>query len=139
MDAMGIILETPVATVIHPGDWTIERNPIGRKAINYVELSKLKRPTILMLEALGSTNSEELVTEETMLNNLYKLISEAPGRTIIATFASQVERIKQIMEFAAQTNRKVALDGFSMKLNIELATKLGYISIGRRERLYSSV
>jgi ribonuclease J len=129
MDAVGIILETPVATVIHPGDWTIEKNPAGRKAIDYSRLAQLKRPTILMLESLGSTVSEEPVTEEEMLKNLYKLISKAPGRTIIATFSSQIQRIKQIMEFAAQTNRKVALDGFSMKLNIELATKLGYIKI----------
>src|SRR3989344_4969725 len=59
MDAVGIILETPVATVIHPGDWTIEKNPIGRKTIDYTHLSRLPRPTILMLEALGSTNSKE--------------------------------------------------------------------------------
>ncbi|MCX6718550.1 MAG: ribonuclease J [Candidatus Staskawiczbacteria bacterium] len=129
MDAMGVILETPAATVIHPGDWTIERHPVSGKAINYSHLSNLKRPTILMLESLGATNSEEPVTEETMLNNLYMLINKAPGRTIITTFSSQIERIRQILEFAAKNNKKVALDGFSMKLNIELATKLGYIKI----------
>ena len=43
MDAVGVILETPVATVIHPGDWTIEKNPIGRKAIDYTHLSQLKK------------------------------------------------------------------------------------------------
>ena len=129
MDAMGIILETPLATVIHPGDWTIERDPVGRKAINYTQLSNLKRPTVLMLESLGSTNSKEQVTEEEMLNNLFKLISEAPGRVIITTFSSQIQRIRQILEFAAKNNKKVALDGFSMKLNIELATKLGYINL----------
>jgi len=129
MDAMGVILETPSATVIHPGDWTIERHPVSGQAIDYSNLSRLKRPTILMLESLGSTNSEEPVTEETMLNNLYMLITKAPGRTIIATFSSQIQRIRQILEFAAKNNKKVALDGFSMKLNIELATKLGYIKI----------
>ena len=128
MDAVGVILETPVATVIHPGDWTLEKIR-SAKALTYTHLAKLTRPTILMLESLGSTNSKEPVTEEEMLRNLYGLISKAPGRTIIATFSSQIERIKQILEFAAQTNRKVALDGFSMKLNVELATKLGYIKI----------
>ncbi len=127
MDAVGVILETPAATVIHPGDWTLERT--GGKVITYTHLAKLPRPTILMLEALGSTVSKVPVTQEEMLNNLYRLISEAPGRTIIATFSSQIERIKQILEYAAKTNRKVALDGFSMKLNVELATKLGYIKI----------
>ena len=127
MDAVGVILETPVATVIHPGDWTLEKT--GGKVITYTHLAKLPRPTILMLESLGSTVSKVPVTQEEMLNNLYQLISQAPGRTIIATFSSQIERIKQILEYAAQTNRKVALDGFSMKLNIEIATKLGYVKI----------
>ena len=129
MDAVGVILETPVATVIHPGDWTLEKSSTGNKIITYTHLAELPRPTILMLEALGSTNSKKPVTQEEMLNNLYRLISKAPGRTIIATFASQIERIKQILEYASETNRKVALDGFSMKLNVELATKLGYIKI----------
>ncbi|MDP3882463.1 MAG: ribonuclease J [Candidatus Staskawiczbacteria bacterium] len=129
MDAVGVALETPIATVIHPGDWTIEKNPIGRKTLSYSHLSKLKRPTILMLESLGATTSKEQITEEEMLKNLYMLISKSPGRTIIATFSSQIERIRQILEYASQTNRKVALDGFSMKLNIELAQKLGYVKI----------
>ena len=129
MDAVGVILQTSTATVIHPGDWTLEKSSLDGKVITYSHLAKLPRPTILMLEALGSTNSKKPVTQEEMLNNLYRLISKAPGRTIIATFSSQIERIKQILEFAAKTNRKVALDGFSMKLNVELATKLGYIKI----------
>ena len=129
MDAVGIILETPVATVLHPGDWRIERDIAGRGIINYSHLSKLKRPTILMLESLGSMVSGKIVTEDEALKNLYQLIKQAPGRTIIATFSSQVQRIKEILEFASQTQRKVALDGFSMKLNIEIAQKLGYIKI----------
>ncbi|MEK7540862.1 MAG: ribonuclease J [Patescibacteria group bacterium] len=129
MDAVGIILETPAVTVIHPGDWTIGKSSEGKKVITYSHLANLPRPTVLMLESLGATDSKEPVTEEEMLNNLYKLITKAPGRTIIATFSSQIERIRQILEYATQTNRKVALDGFSMKLNIELATKLGYIKI----------
>jgi ribonuclease J len=129
MDAVGVILETPVATIIHPGDWTIEKNPIGKPALDYSHLAKLKRPTILMLESLGSLTSKKPVTEEEMLANLYMLMEKAPGRTIVATFSSQIERIKQILEYANRTNRKVALDGFSMKLNMELAQRLGYVKI----------
>ena len=129
MDAVGVILKTPDGTIIHPGDWTITKNPVNKKALTYSHLSKLPKPTILMLESLGATDYKEPGTEEEMLNNLYKLIIKAPGRTIIATFSSQIERIRQILEHASKTNKKVALDGFSMKLNIELATKLGYIKI----------
>ncbi len=129
MDAVGVILETPVATVIHPGDWTIEKSPIGRAELEYTHLQNLKRPTVLMLESLGALKTEEPVTEEVMLANLYKLMGGAQGRVIVATFSSQTERIRQILEWAAAHNKKVALDGFSMKMNIELAQQLGYIKV----------
>lgn len=129
MDAVGVIFETPVATVVHPGDWTIEKDPIGRDVLHYHQLANLKRPTILMLEAIGAVNNKPPVTEQEMMGNINRIIGNAPGRTIIATFSSQIERIKQIMEFAAANNKKVALDGFSMKMNIELATQLGYIKV----------
>ncbi len=129
IDAVGVILETPSATIIHPGDWRVDKDNSGKSLIDYSHLSRIKRPTVLMLESLGAIVYDANVREEDALKNLYDIISRAPGRTIIATFSSQVERIKQILEFAAKTNRKVALDGFSMKLNIEIAQKLGYIKI----------
>ncbi len=127
IDAVGLILKTPSVTVIHPGDWTMEHDPIGRKKLRYDYLAKLRRPTILMLESLGSMNSTEPITEKQMVDNLQKLINGAPGRIIIATFSSQLERIKQILEHACKINKKVALDGYSMKNNVEIAKKLGYI------------
>ncbi|HHE76499.1 MAG TPA: ribonuclease J [Candidatus Parcubacteria bacterium] len=127
MDAMGTVIKTPVATVIHPGDWKIETNPVGREKLDYSYLSKLEKPTVLMLESLGAINTKENITEEEMLKNLHHLIDSAPGRIIVATFSSQLERIKQILEYASKIGKKVALDGFSMKLNVEIAKKLGYI------------
>jgi len=50
LDAVGTIIETPVATVIHPGDWMIEHGPTGRSRVEYTNLAKLRKPTILMLE-----------------------------------------------------------------------------------------
>lgn len=131
MDAMGVILETPVATIIHPGDWTIEHDPISKKHITYNHLAKLKKPTVLMLESLGSINSKKPVSEVEMMANLELLIKEAPARIIIATFSSQVERIKQIINIATKTNKKVALDGFSMKMTMELAKELGYVKLDK--------
>ncbi|OGG86886.1 hypothetical protein A3B87_01225 [Candidatus Kuenenbacteria bacterium RIFCSPHIGHO2_02_FULL_39_13] len=99
-DAVGLILETPAGTVIHPGDWTMEDDPQGRPMVDYTHLA-----------------------------NLTKLIDEAPGRIIIGTFASQVERIKQIIDIASARGKKIAMDGFSMKMNIKIAQQLGYIKI----------
>jgi len=127
MDAMGVILETPSGTVIHPGDWMMEHDPIKKEKITYNHLAKLQKPTVLMLESLGSTNTKVPVTEKEMFNNLKKIIREAPGRIIIATFSSQVERIKEILDYANTINKKVALDGFSIKMSIELAKALGYV------------
>ena len=131
MDAIGITLHTPSATVIHPGDWMIEHKPIGRKEIKYNELSKLPKPTVLMLESIGSTNTQKQITEKEMFDNLERLIKNAPARVIIATFSSQVQRVKQILEFASNINKKVALDGFSMKMSVEIAKKLGYVKAGK--------
>jgi ribonuclease J len=130
-DAIGMVLETPAGTVVHPGDWTMENDPEGRPMVDYTHLANLKTPTVLMLEALAAGNREgsKKVTEAEMFANLTKLINEAPGRIIIGTFASQVERIKQIIDISASRGKKVALDGFSMKMNMKLAAQLGYVKI----------
>ncbi len=129
MDAVGVVLRTPQGTVIHPGDWTYERNPINRKPVTYHQLAQLPKPTILMLESLGSTLTEQRVPEQVMYQNLNTLLKQAPGRTIIGTFSSQIERIKWVLEQAERLGKKVALDGYSIKVNVEVAKKLGYIKI----------
>lgn len=131
MDAVGVIIKTPSATVIHPGDWTLEKNKNGKPTLDYTHLSKLPRPTILMLESLGATDIRESATTEEMQQNLLKLISDAPGRVIIGTFSSQLERIGWIIDTCEKINKKVALMGYSMKNNVEIAKKLGYIKYGK--------
>lgn len=80
-----------------------------------------------MLESLASTSNRPRVPEKTMYQNIEKLIKEASGRIILATFSSQIERIKNIIPLAEKFGRKVAFDGYSMRLNMEIAKKLGYI------------
>lgn len=132
MDAVGVTIQTSQGTVIHPGDWTYEKDPIGRRRIEYHQLARLPKPTILMLESLGSTESKPRTPERIMYQNLEKLIREAPGRIIIGTFSSQIERIKQLLEYAQRIGKKVALDGYSMKVNVEVAKQLGYINIKKQ-------
>lgn len=131
MDSMGTILETPAGSVIHPGDWTMERDIEGQTHIRYDHLQSVKRPTVLMLESLGSLREGRHATHEELYRNLQEIISKAPGRVIIATFSSQVERVKWVIEAAAKLGKHVALDGYSMKMNIEIAKELGYIKIPR--------
>lgn len=127
MDAIGIILKTPVGTVIHMGDWTISNEPIEGTEVSYKHLADLPRPTILMLESLGALKKGIPPSEREVHQNLQNLIRTVPGRLIIGTFASQVRRISYLIEYAEAQGKKVALEGYSMKMNIEVAKELGYI------------
>jgi ribonuclease J len=130
MDAVGVIINTPDGTVVHPGDWTMEKNPVGGNTLSYTQLAKLPRPKILMLESLGATDTRgATVSEKEMFENLERLISTAPGRVIIGTFSSQIKRIGRLLEYAEKLGKKVALDGYSMKMNVEIAKRLGYIKV----------
>lgn len=127
MDSVGVRIETPVGTVLHPGDWTMERDREGKTHIRYDHLKQVKKPSVLMLESLGALKEGRHATHEELYENLYSIMSKAEGRVIIATFSSQVERVKWVIEAAQKLNKKVALDGFSMKKNIEIAKELGYV------------
>src|SRR3989339_37100 len=127
MDSMGTILETPSGSVVHPGDWTMERDASGATHIKYDYLKNVKRPSVLMLESLGSLHEGRHATYQEMYDNLYGILNSAPGRVIITTFGSQVERVKWVIYAASKIGKKVALDGYSMKKNIDIAHKLGYI------------
>lgn len=131
MDAVGVTLNTPAGTVIHPGDWTMEEDPIGHEQIDYSYLAKLPRPITLMLESLGMQDKGTTgrVSEKEMHDNLQSIISTAPGRVIIGTFSSQIRRIGQILEYIQKIGKKAALDGYSMKMNVEIAKELGYIKV----------
>jgi ribonuclease J len=107
----------------------MERDKTGRPAMDYSYLQKLNKPTVLMLESLGSLNEKRSGNYEDMYKNLQNILDSAPGRVIIGTFSSQVERIKWVLEAANKLGKKVALDGYSMKMNIEIAKELGYIDI----------
>ncbi|MDD2753768.1 MAG: ribonuclease J [Candidatus Portnoybacteria bacterium] len=132
MDAVGVILQTPSVTVVHPGDWTMDKDPISGKLLSYAHLAALPGPKVLMLESLGATDmSTSHVTEKEMYANLEKLINEATGKVIIGTFASQIRRVGHILEYAKTVGKKVALDGFSMKMNVEIAKELSYIKVDK--------
>jgi ribonuclease J len=130
IDSVGIIISSPVATAIHMGDWTLGMDSSGRK-LSYNFLSKLNKPTILMIESLGAVNRQPLVTEKDMWKNIKTIIDEAPGRIIIATFSTQVKRIREILNYAQEIGKKVAIDGYSMRMILEIAKKLGYIRVGK--------
>jgi len=129
MDAMGVALVTPNGSIIHLGDWMISNEPLVPKdeEIKYNHLGALPQPTILMLESLGAIKKGLPPSETEVHRNLQNLIKNSPGRIIIGTFSSQVRRIAYLIEYAEQVGKKVAIEGYSMKMNIEVAKELGYL------------
>jgi ribonuclease J len=130
MDSLGTVIQTPVVNIIHPGDWKYDLNPVQGEITDFSSLSKWNQPStpsILMAEAIGSTKEGHQISEQEIYNNIKQIIELARGRIIIATFSSMVERVGWIVKIAEETGKKVALDGYSMKINIGLAKQLGYV------------
>ncbi|MBI4262247.1 ribonuclease J, partial [Candidatus Uhrbacteria bacterium] len=130
MDAMGVIISTPVANVIHPGDWRYDLDPVDEHPTDFSHLAQWNTkdvPSLLMMESLGSTKEGQQIPEREIYKNIRKIIENVPARVIIATFASNVERVGWIISIAEELGKKVALDGYSMKMNIEIAKQIGYL------------
>ncbi|KKQ35728.1 MAG: hypothetical protein US50_C0006G0001, partial [Candidatus Nomurabacteria bacterium GW2011_GWB1_37_5] len=128
-DSMGLLIETPLGEIAFIEDVRVD-NIDGIPTEEEVEqYSRFKDKKILLL-TMDSTSIEKRgfsLSETTVVKNMEKLIREAPGRIIIASFASQVERLVAIIEIADKLGRKVAIDGRSMKTNTEIAKQLGLI------------
>ncbi|MGC9349481.1 MAG: ribonuclease J [Anaerolineae bacterium] len=131
-DAVGFVIETPVGKVVHTGDYKLDETPAGGYTTDLATLRKLTQGGVLAM--LGdSTNADEpgrTETEQVVRETLDQLFSQAKGeRIIIATFSSLLARVQEIMDLAQKHGRKVALTGYSMIHNVELARELGYLKV----------
>ena len=130
-DAMGIAIGTPLGTVIHTGDFKIDHTPVDGRIFDLPSLSHYGDDGVLLLcsdstyaEVPGYTTSEKVVGEA-----LDRAIGEANGRVLVATFASLVSRVQQVVDAAVKHGRKVSVVGRSMVDTIKVATELGYLKI----------
>jgi ribonuclease J len=129
--ALGLVIDTPAGRVVHTGDYKLDPTPVSGTPTDLARLRQLTRGGVLAL--LGdSTNADRpgrTPSERTVAEALRVAIAAAPGRVIIATFSSQVDRIQQIIDLAAQARRKVTLAGRSMIKTTGVARKLGYLRV----------
>ncbi|MBI5126563.1 MAG: ribonuclease J [Candidatus Taylorbacteria bacterium] len=128
-DAMGVIVETPVGSIVHTGDLKLDHDNGIPTDEEEKEYEKFKKEKVLLLMA-DSTNVENpgfSIPEKTVHKNIEEIIRTVKGRLIIATFASLLERMLKIVEYAEKYNKKVVVEGRSMKTNIEICMKLGLL------------
>ena len=129
-DAMGLAIRTPIGLIIHTGDFKIDHTPVDGMPTDLAHLAALSKGGVLLLlsdstyaEVPGYTASERVVGEA-----LDQVIGQAQGRVIVATFASLIARIQQVMDAAGRHHRKVGVVGRSMVNNVKMALEMGYLN-----------
>ncbi len=126
-------IKTPVGTIVHTYDYKMDRDPVNDQPANLEELKALgdKGVLLFMGDSTGAEKDGHSLSESAVTHDLEKLMSEATGLTIIGCFASALNRVQQVVTIAERLGKKVVFDGYSMKNNVEIAKRLGYIKIQR--------
>lgn len=129
-DAVGLAISTPVGTVIHTGDFKFDHSPISDAPADVAKIARLGSENILALMS-DSTDSQTpgySLSESRIAKTLDEIFEQTQqGRLIFATFSSLISRIQSVVAAAEKHGRKVAVDGYSMKTNVEIARTLGYL------------
>jgi len=127
----GVIIETPVGKVVHTGDFKLDHNPQDAEGkANLQRLQDLGSENVLLLMS-DSTNASVpgfQVMEREVETNLEKIFQDAAGRLIVGMISTNILRLGQMIKLAEQFGRKVAIEGLSIKTNLEIAEQLGYVS-----------
>lgn len=130
-DSAGIVVETPAGVICHTGDWKFDFHPVGEPPADFLKIAQIggKGVMCLMGDSTVASMPGHQISESVIGEELERIIEKAKGRVIMGTFASLLSRVKQVMEIAERMDRKVFLDGYSMKANVEVAKELGFIKV----------
>jgi ribonuclease J len=131
VDGVGFGIKTPEGLIVHTGDFKLDPTPVDGQLMDFHKFSEYgERGTILLLS--DSTNAEKggfTFSEKEVRRAFDDIFSEAKGRIIIATFASNIHRIQQVINVAVMFGRKVIISGKSLIANAQIALDLGYLKI----------
>ncbi len=130
-DSMALAIHTPLGVIVHTSDFKIDYTPIQGEPINLARFAELGQKGVLLLMA-DSTNAERegyTMSERTVGQAFEEIFLKAKGRILVATFASNVHRVQQIIDSAIKFKRKVAICGRSMVNVVNVARELGYLDV----------
>jgi ribonuclease J len=130
-DSVGLGITCPDGLVVHTGDYKFDPTPVDGWPTDFAKLAEFSGRGVLALLA-DSTNSDKpgwTPSEMVINDSLDKVFRSAPGRIIVASFASLVSRMQQVIDAADRYGRKIAFVGYSMTQNSKMAKKLGYLKI----------
>ncbi|HHU49111.1 MAG: ribonuclease J [Caldicoprobacterales bacterium] len=130
-DSVALAIHTPVGTIVHTSDFKVDFTPIDGQVIDLARFASLGEQGVLALFA-DSTNAERpgyTMSEKTVGATFDNMFEDANGRIIIASFASNIHRIQQVIDAAAKYNRKLCVSGRSMVNVVNVASELGYLNM----------
>jgi ribonuclease J len=129
-DAAGVMLETPIGKMAHFGDFRLDTDKDGNP-INLDVFEKLGKENLhsIFIDSTNAHQEGHAMSEKVVEKNLEDLMKNAKGRVIIATFASLLTRVAELLKIAEKLGRRVGINGRSMKDNVQIAQNLGYIKV----------
>jgi ribonuclease J len=130
-DSVGLGITTPAGLIVHSGDFKFDHTPVDGWPTDQAKLAEFRRRGVLALLS-DSTNADQpgsTPSEAVLDDAFHQIMREAPGRLIIATFASLISRVQQVINVAEQHGRKIAIAGRSMVENTQMARELGYLDM----------
>ncbi len=130
-DGLGLAIFTPAGLILHTGDFKFDFTPINDEPADIGRIAELGKRGVALLMS-DSTDAEtpgHSISEQSIMETLGNIFNNSRGRIIAVTFSSLISRVQQIITLAEQHGRKVALNGYSMKANVEIAKQLNYIKI----------
>ena len=130
-DAVGVVIHTPIGSVVHTGDYKFDYTPTSGRPADLGSIGRIGNEGVLLMmgdstrvESAGFTPSERVIND-----SFDKIFANAPGRILIATFASLLSRVQLVIDTAVRYERQVALVGRSMVNNVQMAIELGYLNV----------
>ncbi len=131
-EGVGIIIQTPIGNVVHPGEFKFDYDHDGKpRGLDTWKRVGEEGIHTLMLDSTGAEVPGFALSERVVEAELEKLFKAAPGRIMVGTFASLLDRVGEIIKIAQKLGRRVAVSGLSMQSNIQIAQRLGYLKIER--------
>ncbi len=131
--SMGVVVKTPLGLIVHTGDFKLDMDVSGDTPAEIGKIARLadKKVLALLSDSTNAPHSGHQLSELEIQGNLDEIIRSATGRIIVGTFASLLGRIQQIIWAAEKFDKKVVIEGYSMKSNVEIAKELGYIKTNK--------
>ncbi len=133
-DSVGVAIDTPEGLVLHTGDWKFDHTPINEPITEFGKLAKYgdRGVKLLCSDSTSVMKDGYSLSERVIGENLENAFRKAKGRIIVGSFSSLIPRIQQVIDIAEKLGRKVLIEGYSMKTNVEIAIRMKYMKVNQR-------